>query len=131
MILLDTHIWIWWVQGEPRLSQPAALRIEQAESTGIGISAISCWEVAMLVARGRLTLPLAVEDWLGAALRYPGVELVPITPRIAVEATRLPGDFHKDPADQLIVASARVLDCSFLTVDQKICAYQHVQVYPC
>jgi PIN domain nuclease of toxin-antitoxin system len=130
VILLDTHVWIWWVQGEPRLSRLSALRVEQAESTGIGISAISCWEVAKLVAYRRLELPLSIDDWLAAALDYPGVELLPITPRIAVESTQLPGEFHKDPADQIIVATARVLRCAVMTADQKICAYPHVQVHP-
>ena len=105
MIVLDTHVWVWWVQGEPRLPRVAAERIEQEEATGIGVSAISCWEIAKLVEHDRLALPLPVEEWLTTALSYPGMELVPITPRIAVESTQLPGDFHSDPADQLIVAA--------------------------
>ncbi|MFT3772221.1 MAG: type II toxin-antitoxin system VapC family toxin [Minicystis sp.] len=129
MIVLDTHVWIWWVQGEPRLPRTAADLITQAETTGLGVSAISCWEIAKLVERGRLVLPCPVEDWLDTALGYPGVELVPISPRIAVESTQLPGDFHDDPADQLIVATARVLDCPLMTADQKIRAYPHVTVH--
>lgn len=129
MIVLDTHVWVWWVQGDSRLLRAAAERIEQEEASGIGVSAISCWEIAKLVEHNRLALPLPVEEWLTTALSYPGIELVPITPRIAVESTQLPGDFHHDPADQLIVATARVLNCVLLTADQKIRHYPHVTTY--
>jgi PIN domain nuclease of toxin-antitoxin system len=129
VIVLDTHVWIWWVHGEPRLTRAAAQRLEQEETTGIGVSAISCWEIAKLVERERLALPLPVEDWLASALGYPGVALVPISPRIAVESTQLPGTFHNDPADQLIVATARVLGCPLMTADHKISGYPHVTVH--
>jgi len=129
VIVLDTHVWVWWVQGDSRLLRAAAERIEQEEASGIGVSAISCWEIAKLVEHNRLALPLPVEEWLTTALSYPGIELVPITPRIAVESTQLPGDFHHDPADQLIVATARVLNCVLLTADQKIRHYPHVTTY--
>jgi PIN domain nuclease of toxin-antitoxin system len=128
VIVLDTHVWIWWVQGDPRLRHQDVERIEQAEATGLGVSAISCWEVAKLIERGRLALPLPVEDWLTTALSYPGVELLPLSPRIAVESTQLPGEFHQDPADQIIVATARVHTCPLMTADQKIRAYPHVTV---
>lgn len=129
MIVLDTHVWVWWVQGEPRLPRNAVERIEQEEAAGIGVSAISCWEIAKLVEHGRLALPLPVEEWLTTALSYPGMELVPITPRIAVESPQLPGEFHSDPADQIIVATARVLGCSLLTADHKIRRYPHVAIH--
>ena len=90
-------------------------RIQAQESQGLGISAISCWEVAKLVERGRLVLPCPVEDWLERALDYPGVVLLELTPRVCVESTQLPGEFHRDPADQIIVATARVHDCPLVT----------------
>ena len=130
MIVLDTHVWVWWVQGDPRLARAAAERIEQEESGGIAVSAISCWEIAKLVEHNRLALPLGVEEWLSTALSYPGIQLAPITPRIAVESTQLPGEFHADPADQLIVATARVLNCTLFTADTKIRRYSHVSIYP-
>lgn len=126
MIVLDTHVWIWWVQGDPRLRRASVEAIERAESTGLGVSAISCWEIAKLVEHGRLTLPCAVEEWIATALAYPGMELVPLSPRIAVESTQLPGEFHNDPADQMIVATARVLGCPLMTADHKIRSYPHV-----
>ncbi|MBD2636736.1 type II toxin-antitoxin system VapC family toxin [Limnothrix sp. FACHB-881] len=99
MIILDTHIWIWWVHGDPKLSQSANQIIQSHESTGLGISVISCWEVAKLVEYQRLKLPCGVLDWLNQALAYPGITLLELTPEIVVTSTQLTG-FHRDPADQ-------------------------------
>jgi PIN domain nuclease of toxin-antitoxin system len=130
MIVLDTHIWVWWVHGDSTL--PASIRalLDSSEQTGIAVSAISCWEVAKLVERGRLTLPCPVFDWLQQALSYPGIRLIELSPRICVESTQLPGGFHRDPADQIIVATARVLDAPIVTVDGKILEYPHVKLTP-
>jgi PIN domain nuclease of toxin-antitoxin system len=97
------------------------------ESGGLGVSAISCWEIAKLVQLKRIVLPLPTVAWLDEALSYPNVRLLPLTPAIAADATALPGIFHKDPADQIIVATARIHSVSLLTADQKIRAYPHVQ----
>lgn len=128
MIILDTHIWVWWVHGDPRLTQAQQQALAENEETGLGVSAISCWEVAKLVEYRRLVLPSPTLDWLDQALAYPGVQLVDLSPRIAAGSTELPGDFHKDPADQIIVATARVLGCPLLTADEKILKYPHVQM---
>ena len=130
MIVLDTHIWVWWVHGDPNLPDDFAKAIGHHESAGLGISAISCWEVAKLVEHKRLDLPCVLDDWFDAALSYPGVQLLELTPRIAAESTQLPGEFHKDPADQIIVATARVHACGLMTLDHKIRAYAHVTVVP-
>lgn len=108
MIVLDTHIWVWWIHGDPRLTQEYYDYIQGLEAQGLGISAISCWEVAKLVERGRLVLPNRVNEWLDIALAYPGMRLLELTPQICVESTQLPGNFHRDPADQIIVATAIV-----------------------
>lgn len=128
MILLDTHVWVWWVHGDASLPALHRALLDAAEETGIAVSAISCWEVAKLVERGRLALPCPVFDWLRQALGYPGVRLVELTPRICVESTQLPGAFHRDPADQIIVATARVLDVPLVTVDGKILEYPYVKL---
>lgn len=130
MIVLDTHIWVWWVHGDAKLPPDFAAYIQANEGTGFGVSAISCWEIAKLVEYGRLSLPVPVGEWLDWALDYPGVRLLELTPRIAVESTQLPGTFHRDPADQLIVAAARVYDCPLITLDQKILSYPHVKLAP-
>lgn len=127
MILLDTHIWVWWVSEDDQLSQDHAKIIEANIDAGIGVSIISCWEVAKLVEYNRLRLVQPVTQWIRDALAYPGVQLLELTPTIVIESTQLPGDFHKDPADQMIVATARIYDISLLTVDSKIVNYPHVQ----
>jgi PIN domain nuclease of toxin-antitoxin system len=93
---------------------------------GLGVSVISCWEVAKLVEKARLQLSAGLSDWIDAALLYPGIHLLPLTPQIAVESTQLPGEFHNDPADPMIVATARTHDVPLLTADARIRAYEHV-----
>ena len=127
MIILDTHIWVWWIHSDDSLPAKARTLIDSSEQTGIGVSAISCWEVAKLVERQRLSLPCSVFDWIEQTLSYPGVQLLELSPRICVESTQLPGIFHRDPADQIIVATARVFDAPLVTVDDKILAYPHVR----
>ena len=126
MIVLDSHIWVWWVHGDERLSAAQQEAISAAEADVIGVSAISCWEVAKLVERGRLELPCPLEEWFHQALDYPGVRSLPLTPEVAMESTRLPGEFHRDPADQMIVATARVYGCPLVTSDGKLLDYSHV-----
>ena len=127
MIVLDTHIWIWWVHGSDRLTQTQLDVIEANEDGVIGVSAISLWEIAKLVENGRLELPISVEKWFTQALNYPGVQIIELTPAIATESTRLPGEFHRDPADQIIVATARIMKCKLVTSDERILNYLHVK----
>ena len=79
-----------------------------------------------LVEYRRLDLACSIEEWLDQALQYPGMQLLDLTPRIAVESTQLPGEFHRDPADQIIVATARVFDCPLVTADARLLAYPYV-----
>lgn len=127
MIILDTHSWIWWVQDVGKLTEAQQQAILDNEADVIGVSAISCWEIAKLVQRGRLALPLELAEWMNTALSYPGLRLIDLRPEIAIESTRLPGDFHNDPADQIIVATARVWNCPLVTSDSKILQYAHVR----
>ncbi len=128
MIILDTHVWVWYVQDLPKLPPNFSTIISENESTGLGVSWISLWEVAKAVQVKHLSLPSDVETWLEEAVAYPGIFVIPLDARIVTESTRLPGDFHKDPADQLVVATARVLDTTLLTVDSDILAYPHVKL---
>jgi PIN domain nuclease of toxin-antitoxin system len=128
--VLDTHIWIWWTHDDGQLPKNYRAYIQAHETNGLGISIISCWEIAKLVEYKRLTLPVLIEEWLDVALAYPGIQLLDLTPRIVTESTQLPGAFHRDPADQMIVATARVYDCPLVTLDDKIRAYPHVQLQP-
>jgi PIN domain nuclease of toxin-antitoxin system len=126
VILLDTHIWIWLADEHEELSAYHAQIIAEHRSDGLGVSAISCWEVAKLVEYGRLNLACDLETWMEAALDLPGIQLIELTPTVAIESTKLPGDFHRDPADQIIVATARTYRLDLLTVDDKILKYEHV-----
>lgn len=127
-MVLDTHIWFWWVQDEPRLSAEQRRLIAANESTGLGVSVMSCWEIALLIAKKRLTLSDPIDVWMNQALRYPGIRLLALTAEIAVASTCLPGEFHPDPADRIIVATARAHNCSLVTVDSRILRYPHVQL---
>ena len=127
MIVLDTPIWVWWVEGNPRLTQAQTEAVEASEDDEIGVSIISCWEVAKLSEYGRIELPYPLQEWCQQALSYPGVVLLDLTTDIVVESTQLPGTFHRDPADQLIVATARAHGCALVTSDDKIRAYPDVE----
>lgn len=126
MIVLDTHVWVWWVHGGEQLTQAQREIITTNETDLIGVSAISCWEIAKLVEYGRLELPCSLEEWFEQALSYPGIQILALTPEIAIESIRLPGEFHRDPADQIIVATARVYGCPLVTSDEKVLNYPHV-----
>lgn len=126
MIALDTHVWIWWVHADEQLSNAQAQIIQANEADVIGVSAISVWEVATLVEYRRLELPCPLREWFDKALRYPGIRVLELTPEIAIGSTQLPGEFHRDPADQVIVATARFYDCPLVTSDRRIRSYAHV-----
>jgi PIN domain nuclease of toxin-antitoxin system len=128
MIILDTHIWVWWNQDSPQLTNFQKEIIENSRSDGIGISTISLLEISRLVNRSRLVLPLQLNEWFSIALAEEGILLIPITPAIAIESYSLPEEFHKDPADRIIVATARTHDCSLMTNDSSILAYPHVKL---
>ncbi len=127
MIILDTHIWLWWVHDNGKLTKAQEQIIKKNETDIIGVSAISVWEVAKLVEYKRLKLPCSIDEWFEQAINYPGISILELTPEIAVESTQLPGNFHRDPADQIIVASARVYNSPFITSDKKILDYSYVE----
>ncbi|MFM5980091.1 MAG: type II toxin-antitoxin system VapC family toxin [Sphaerospermopsis kisseleviana] len=126
MIILDTHIWVWWVDGNPRITKQYETWIKQHQSDGIGVSIVSCWEVAKLVEKNRLTFSCPIGEWLELALTYPGVQLLNINLPIIIDSTQLNG-FHSDPFDQMIVATARYYNCHLLTADSKIINYSQVK----
>ena len=95
----------------------------------VAVSSISAWEIAMLVAKGRLALSTSVDDWLDLAASIDGLRFIPVDNSVSVESTRLPGEFHADPADRLIVALARRLNAPLVTADEKIRSYTFVRTY--
>ncbi|AFY47762.1 hypothetical protein Nos7524_1903 [Nostoc sp. PCC 7524] len=126
MIILDTHAWIWWVTESPKLSLQATEAINKADI--VGITAISCWELAMLVSKNRIGLSMDVQIWIDLALQHPKIQLLALTPEIAVLSTRLPGNFHGDPADRLIVASSLVHKARLISKDEKIQQWGYIEV---
>ncbi|MCL0075106.1 type II toxin-antitoxin system VapC family toxin [Thermodesulfovibrionales bacterium] len=126
MILLDTHIWIWFADESGQLTEQHRQVIEHHRADGLGVSAISCWEVAKLMEYNRLKLACPIEEWMEAATTLPDVQLIELTPRIAIVSTKLPGNFHRDPADQIIVATAQVYNLELLTADERILKYDHI-----
>lgn len=129
MIVIDTHVLIWWVTGDDSQLSPAARSAIEAEMDGgdILISSISAWEIAMLVEKGRIALSMDVLSWLAVVEQIEAVRFVPLDSEISVKSTALPGEFHKDPADRMIVATARKFAASLVTADEKIRAYPHVK----
>ncbi|MEA3546960.1 MAG: type II toxin-antitoxin system VapC family toxin [Thermodesulfobacteriota bacterium] len=125
--IIDTNIWLWMVEDHNCIPEKIAPIISNAENYPFYLSAISIWEVAKKVSLGKLTLSIPIRDWLTKASRKPFIEIVPLSLDISLESTVLPGSFHKDPADQIIVASARQHNMVLLTADQKIIAYPHVR----
>lgn len=129
MIILDTHILIWWCDGDKQLSEKAKTRIDAAleAEEDILVSSISAWEVSMLVSKNRLALTMDVDTWLETASEIDNVKFIPVDNKVAIESTRLPDEFHKDPADRMIVALARTLSAPLITADEKILNYPHVK----
>ena len=123
-ILLDTHTWIWLFNGSTELSKDVIIQIDRAGSRGkVFISAISVWELSMLVAKNRIILSKPIRQWVKESLSQPGVHLSVISPEIAIESSFLPGEFQGDPADRIIVATARINDLILLTRDRQILDY--------
>ncbi len=128
MIVLDTHAWLWWVSSPELLSAAARKTIDQAMAGGqISISAISAWEVAVLVKQGRLELTMPAEDWIARSEALPFIRFIPVDNRIALRAASLPGRIHDDPADRIIIATTIASGGTLVTKDDKIRKYPHVQ----
>jgi PIN domain nuclease of toxin-antitoxin system len=127
VIILDTHIWVWWNHNDSRLTLPHQEAINKERPHGLGICSISLIEISRLVTQNKLILPCPVQEWFNIALVQEGVILLSITPQIAIDSYSLPGDFHKDPADRIIVSTARIYDVPLVSVDEKILAYSYVK----
>lgn len=124
LVLLDTHAWVWLVNGSARLGPKARKAIQRSlTEEAVLVSAISAWEVAVLVSKGRLVLDRDVGEWVQAAMNLPGIRLEPVSSEVAVASTRLPGPIHSDPADHMLAATARYLGSTLITADQLLLDY--------
>ncbi|SAK69047.1 twitching motility protein PilT [Caballeronia fortuita] len=128
MIVLDTHALLWWVEGRG-LSKPARAAIDREvqEEGEIVVSTMTAWEVMLLIKKGRLRLAMDVAGWFDRIGRIAGVRFAPIDRHIALASADLPGEFHSDPADRMIVATARSLSAPLVTKDRQIRSYEHVR----
>jgi len=128
--LFDTHTWIWWNMNPQKLSQRVKKLISNAEMYDeILLSAISPWEFSKLLEKKRVGISCDPEDWINTALDMPKLRLVPLSPVLSYRSTVLPQPFHSDPADQIIVATAREENATILTKDERILAYENVRSF--
>ncbi len=128
--LLDTHILVWWRQDFERLRQAQARVLQSLEKEGhaAGVSAVSLRELAKMIQRRRMEVDMPLDGWLADLEAHPLIEVFPITSKIAAESVRLGDDFHRDPADQIIVATARCHDLTLITADDRIRKWGKVRV---
>ena len=124
-LIFDTHIWFWLAIGNPEIIKvkKTIKLVEELHRYRLHISAISHWEISMFEAKGRITLKADCLEWLLESIRKTKVRVTELTPEISVGSNRLPGKFHGDPADRIIVATARLINGVLLTRDSRILAY--------
>jgi len=135
LLLIDTHCWAWLQFGlRGQFSTAGFTAVQEAAAKGaLLVSVISVWEIAMLEAKGRIRLEMPCEEWVRQALATPGLTLAPLTPEIAIDSTRLPGNLHGDPVDRILVATARRTGSRLLTRDRRLIAYgrqRHARIVP-
>ncbi|MBU2523792.1 type II toxin-antitoxin system VapC family toxin [Patescibacteria group bacterium] len=125
MIIIDTHIWLWFLKADKRLGNSEIvdfLKKEQKKS-GLRMASISLWEISMLAAKKRIVSDKNLKTWINDALKLTNIKLINLNTDIAVDTYKLPGKFHGDPADRIIVATARHLNAKLVTADKKIIEY--------
>lgn len=123
-ILVDTHIWLWHLNGDNTLPNRIKKIIDaSATENELYLSAISIWEIAMLVSKNKIQLNTSCQAWINKSLSLPGISLIPLSPEIAIESCELLGNFHGDPADRIIVASAKIENLCLISRDKKLGSY--------
>jgi PIN domain nuclease of toxin-antitoxin system len=128
VIVLDTHAWVWWIAAPEYLSSQVQEAIGRNLATrSVVVSTFSTWEIAMLIVKGKLQFSIDLGEWIRQSEQIPGLTFQPVTNAIALASVNLPGQFHPDPADRLIVATARMLGAALVTGDEKIKRYPHVR----
>lgn len=134
LLLLDTHVFIWLINDTGDLTRDVRQIVDRAAANRrVVVSVIAIWEIATLVRKDRLQLGNPTREWVGRALSHPGLAVHPLTPEIAVGSNELPRGIHGDPADRIMIATARALDATLVTRDKTILDYGargHVDVLP-
>jgi PIN domain nuclease of toxin-antitoxin system len=128
VLLLDTHVWVWIVEGDTRrVGRRTRQLVARAETTNqVRVSPASLFEVTALHTSGRLTLAVPASQWIAEALAAPGVRLAELTPAVAIDAGAIPRTALPDPLDRLLVATARQLGATYVTADSVILDYAKV-----
>jgi len=125
--LLDTNAWIWALDAPEKLPKKVRSLLHDADNLPFALAAISPWEVVKKESKGLLQLSVPIRQWVEHATQAPFIELVPLSLDISLESSHLPGGFHKDPADQIIAATARVYDLVLISADRRLLDYAHVK----
>lgn len=131
MILLDTHVLIWWVDNPSKLSSKAQNLIESSikKEESIIVSSISVWEIFLLTKKSRLGFTIDINSWLEKVESLGFLQFIPVDNRIASKSILLPEPLHNDPADRIIIATAREYGAKLVTSDKKILGYKHVKAF--
>lgn len=128
MILIDTHVLLWWLSNPEQLSKKATRAIEETISDNtIYVSSISAWEITMLVEKKRLVLTMGVKDWIIRSEALPFIKYVPVNNSIAIKSVQLQGNIHNDPADRIIVATALLMNAQLVTKDERLRKYEYIK----
>ena len=131
MIVLDTHVLVWWVASPEKLSTKAEkiIKSEIKNNGQLLVSSISVWEICLLVKKERLSFTMDVDIWLEKVESLPFIQFISVDNRTAAKSVNLPGEFHDDPADRMIIALAREKGAILLTSDRRIRKYPHVRSF--
>jgi PIN domain nuclease of toxin-antitoxin system len=128
LIVLDTHVWVWWLNDPSVLPTKARTVVrEAAAERAVYVSSISTWEVVLLAARDRIRFTMDAADWIARSESLPFLHFVPLDNAIAIRSVRLPEPFHNDPADRIIVATAIAIGAPVVSSDARIQKYPHVK----
>ena len=128
MIVLDTHVWVWWLSDPSALPARARTMVRDAAAArAVYVSAISTWEVMLLASKARLEFTMDAHDWISKSEALPFLHFVPVDNTIAIRSVRLPEPFHRDPADRIIVATAMTMGAAIVSSDSRILEYPHVK----
>jgi PIN domain nuclease of toxin-antitoxin system len=128
LIVLDTHVWVWWLNDPSVLPTKARTVVrEAAAERAVYVSSISTWEVVLLAARDRIRFTMDAADWIARSESLPFLHFVPVDNAIAIRSVRLPEPFHNDPADRIIVATAIAIGAPVVSSDARIQKYPHVK----
>jgi len=129
MIVLDTHVLVWWIDSPTKLSPKVQKLIEKTikKEEKIIVSSISIWEISLLVKKGKLGFAIDINSWLQRVESMSFVQFIPVDNQIAAKSVNLSGEFHDDPADRIIIATALNVGATLITSDRKILNYPHVQ----